>query len=310
MPKWNNQTAVAQQVDVLLFDDFSGLCLANTVEPMRAANQLAGRKVYRWRYLGVDRGVVTSSSGMQVSVDLPDGSGDMLVIMPSYGFERYTSPRVMRIIQAAAKRYARLAGFDMGGWLLAHAGLLDGRCATVHWEELDRFAEAYPYVDVRRERIVTDRDILTCSGAQAAFDLMLDLIAQHHGAAMRIELAALFMTPEGTTPQDVPMAQSRPVERAIRLMQEHTEHPLTIAEVARRSGRHQKDLERRMAAELGASPVQVYRRLRLLAARKILREQTIPITEVALRAGYQNASAMTRAYRQEFGLTPREERNR
>ncbi len=311
MPNWINESPKTQQIDVLLFDEFSALCLANTIEPMRAANRLTGRELYRWRFLGMDDASVTSSSGMTVAVHekISNVSGDILVVMPSYGFATHATPDTARALQSAATRYATIAGFDMGGWLLAHAGLVQGRKITVHWAELDRLAEAFPDVSTLRERHIRDGSIMTCSGAQAAFDLMLELIADRHGMSLRLELAALFMTPEGSTPQDAPVAKSRSVERAVRLMQANIEFPLSIVEIASLTGRPQKDLERRMTAELGATPRQVYRRLRLLAARKFLREQTIPITEVALRTGYQNASAMTRAYRQEFGLTPRDERN-
>lgn len=311
MPQWNIPSAAPQQIDVLLFEDFSALCLANTVEPMRAANRLLGREVYRWRFLGMEQSPVTSSSGMSVSVHetVSLASGDMLIAMPSYGFVAQSTVPVSRALQAASKRYDVLAGFDTGSWLLAYAGLLDDRQSTIHWEELDRFGEMYPLVNGVRQRFVIDGNRITCSGAQAAFDLMLKLISDRHGAALRVELASLFMTPERTTPQDAPIAKSKAVERAIRVMQENTEYPLPIGQIARQSGRHQKDLERRVREELGASPRQVYRRIRLLAARRLLREQDLAITEVALRVGYQNASAMTRAYRLEFGKTPRDERD-
>ena len=310
MPQWNIPSAAPQQIDVVLFDDFSALCLANTIEPMRAANRLADRALYRWRFLGLGGQTVTSSSGMVVTVHDTAGvtSGDMLIAMPSYGFTDHATVQMSRTLQAAVKRYEVIAGFDTGSWLLAQAGLLDGRRATIHWEELDRFCEAYPEVTGVRERFVIDGDRITCSGAQAAFDMMMGLISDRHGTALRIELASLFMTPERATPQDIRMAKSKSVERAIRLMQDNTETPLSIGDIARQSGRHQKDLERRMRTELGASPRQVYRRIRLLAARRLLREQALPITEVALRVGYQNASAMTRAYKSEFGLTPSAER--
>ena len=312
MQKWKNQTQEPQQIDVLLFDDFSALCLANTIEPMRAANRLLGWPAFHWRFLSLDNQSVTSSSGMSVSAHETFGAarGAMLVVMPSYGFADQANIETTRALREAAKRYDVIAGFDTGSWLLAAAGLLDGKTATIHWEELDRFAEAFPEVQALRQRSVTDGNRLTCSGAQAAFDLMLGIIAQRHGAALRIELASLFMSPERDTPQDVPMAQSRAVELAVQMMQAHIEEPRSIGAIATAVGRHQKDLEQRMRAELGASPRQVYRRIRLLAARKLLREQAIPITEVALRVGYQNASAMTRAYRIEFGCTPRDERNR
>ena len=300
--------AAPQQVDLLLFDDFSGLCLANTVEPMRAANQLSGRQLYDWRFVTVDGAPATSSSGMTVAVEPLGRKGDMLIALPSYRFIGHATPMVLRALRAAAGRYRTLAGFDTGAWLLAAAGLLDGRRATIHWEELARFEEAFPEVDAQRKRHVIDGDRMTCSGALAAFDLMGALIGATHGPALRLEVATLFMSPEATGPQDAPLARGKSVARAVGLMQEHLEDPLPVPEIARRVGRSQKDLEARMQRELGAGPQAIYKRLRLIAARKLVLETDLSIAEVALRSGYQDASAFTRAFRAEFGETPRQMR--
>jgi len=304
--RWIKDTAAPQQVDLLLFDAFSGHCLANTVEPMRAANTLAGRRIYGWRFLTLDGDTATSSAGMEVKAHarLADCSGDMLIAMPSYDYRRLASAATGRALRAAAQRYGVMAGFDAGAWLLAAAGLLDGYHATIHWEELPGFAEAFPTVDAQRLRHVRDGERITCSGALAAFELMLDLIAERHGQALRLELAALFMSPEATGGQVIPLARSRSLVRAIEAMQANLEEPLTIGTIARQIGRSQKDLEARMKAELGASPQTVYRRLRLIQARKLVLETTLTVAEIAFRCGYEDPSAMTRAFRREFGTTP------
>ncbi|MDE4061101.1 MULTISPECIES: GlxA family transcriptional regulator [Rhodobacterales] len=310
MQSWVKDRAAPQQVDVLLFDDFSGHCLANTVEPMRAANTLAGRQIYDWRFLTLEGGTAVSSAGMEVNAHgrLAEYGGDMLIAMPSYHYRPLATDKALRGLRAAARRYAVMAGFDAGAWLLASAGLLDGHRATIHWEELQGFTEAFPSVDAQRLRYVRDGDRVTCSGALAAFELMLDLIAERHGQALRLELAALFMSPEATGGQVIPLARSRSLVRAIDLMQANLEMPLPIGEVARRVGRSQKDLEARMKAELGAPPQAVYRRLRLIQARKLVLETTLSVAEISLRCGYEDPSAMTRAFRQEFGSTPRQMR--
>ncbi|MCI2399970.1 GlxA family transcriptional regulator [Aliiroseovarius subalbicans] len=309
MRSWAKQHAAPQQVDVLLFDEFSALCLANTVEPLRAANALAGLDLYHWRFLTLDGGPATSSSGMQVTAHgrVGDCRGDMLIAMPSYRFQDLAGPTA-RSLRAASKRWHTMAGFDTGSWLLAAAGLLDGARATIHWEELEQFAEAFPEVDVTRERHVIDGNRVTCSGAQAAFDLMVALIGQRQGQALRLEVATLFMSAAAAGPQDAPLARNRSVARAVSEMQTNLEHPLTIREIARRVGRSQKDLEARVAQELGATPQAIYRRLRLISARKLVLESDLPVAEIALRAGYQDASAFTRAFREEFGQTPRQMR--
>jgi len=315
MQSWVKEDAAAQQIDLLLFDDFSGHCLANTVEPLRAANTLAGRQIYRWRFLTLDGAPATSSAGMEVNPHdkLARCQGDMLIAMPSYRYRPLATETAKKSLRAAATRYAVMAGFDAGAWLLAAAGLLEQRRATIHWEELAGFTEDFPEVHAQRLRHVQDGNRITCTGALAAFDLMMELIGQAHGQALRLEVAALFMSPEVTEAEPATpargSARSRSVARALALMQANIEAPLSVMEIARQIGRNRKDLEQRMKAQLGATPQAIYRHLRLIQARKLVLETDLSIAEIALRSGYEDPSAMTRAYRAEFGVPPRQMRN-
>ncbi|MCR9139409.1 MAG: GlxA family transcriptional regulator [Alphaproteobacteria bacterium] len=309
MPNWNKSAGKCRRIDILLFDRFSNHCLANTVEPLRAANELAPGNLYRWRYLTLDGASVTSSSGLLVEPDgaLRDGlGGEFLFVLPSYGFRQLATPVCLTALRSAATRYAVMAGLDTGGWLLAEAGLLTGRRATVHWHELDGFAERFPDVEVVRERFVIDADRITCGGAMAAFDLVSRLVAIQHGEALRLEVALMFMH-EGTVVQGRELAapKSGAVQRAITLMRENLEEPLSVVTLAKRVGQTQRRLEQGFRRELGATPRTVYRRLRLLSARKMVDETDLPVAEIAVRSGYANPAAMTRAFSGEFGMTPR-----
>jgi len=310
MPDWIKPYARNRRVDILLFDRFSNHCLANTVEPLRAANELAPGPLYRWRYLTLDGGPVSSSSGLFVEPNaaLRDGApGDYLFVLPSYGFRRWATPACGAALRAAVARYETLVGLDTGSWLLAEAGLLSNRRATIHWHELDGFAERFPDISVSRERFVIDGNRITCGGAMAAFDLVSDLIAAHHGEALRLDVAFLFMHEGAAIGASDPLSVSKsdPVRRAVALMRQHLEEPLPMAALARRVGRTQRGLEQLFRRELGATPRAVYRRIRLLAARKLVDETALPVAEIAIRCGYADASAMTRAFAAEFGRAPR-----
>jgi AraC family carnitine catabolism transcriptional activator len=192
---------------------------------------------------------------------------------------------------------------------MAEAGLLQGRRATLHWDELDRFAERFPEVTACPERIVEDGHIVTCGGASTAFDLMLAQIAAQHGAMLRMEVAGLFMQ-AGPGAADPPPLRSdnAVVEAAMALMRRHLEAPLPVAAIARRLGLSPRALERHCAQALGRGPAAVYRALRLTAARRLAEGTALPVAEIAARTGYEDASALTRAYRRAFGRTPSQHR--
>ena len=310
MQIWIKHQSESRRFDILLFERFSNHCLANTVEPLRAANELASGDLYSWRYLTLDGHSVRSSSGLSVEPEaaLRDGSrGDYLLLLPSYGFRQLATPACQSALRAVASNYRTLIGLDTGGWLLAEAGLMSGRRATIHWHELDGFAERFPDVQALRDRFVIDGDRITCGGAMATFDLVTRLIADHHGEALRLEVDHMFMH-EGTVghaPGAWPTARSGPVQRAVGLMRDHLEEPMPVEAIARQTRRTQRVLEQLFRRELGASPRTVYRRIRLLTARKLVDETALPVSEIAVRCGYADPSAMTRAFKAEFGMAPR-----
>ncbi len=300
-----------RKFDLLLFDAFSNHCLANIVEPLRAANMAAREPLYEWRFLTLDGATVASSSGMEVRPhgSLTQGRGDVLAVMPSYGYQTLDRQTTTRALQHAKPRYKTLAGFDTGSWLLARAGFLDGYRATIHWEVLSRFEETFPNVDAVRQRYVIDRDRVTCSGAMAAFDLVMHFIGQLPDPLIAVEVAQLFMTDHSARAYTLaPSPGGRLVDRTLRLMQENLETPFPIAELARRMKVTQKQLELRMRAELKETPQAVYCRLRLNLARQLVVESDQSVAEIAGRCGYENASAMARAFKTQFGASPRQMR--
>ncbi|MGB0798233.1 MAG: GlxA family transcriptional regulator, partial [Planktomarina sp.] len=237
---------------------------------------------------------------MAVETALRDAAGDILLVMPSYEFLRHCTVSTRRALQSAARRFPLIAGLDTGSWLLAQAGLLDGYCATIHWDEVDRFSEEFTQVDVRLDRVVQDRDRITCGGASTAFDLTMALIGQRHGQALRLQVEGLFSGMQSDRPQ----AMHGPVAQAVQVMRANLEDPLPINVIAQHIGRTQRDLEGRMKVQMGATPQAVYRHLRLTQARRLAKDTMMPVVEIAVRCGYRDASAMTRAFRAEFGTTP------
>ena len=291
------------QISILVFDNYSNHCLANILEPLRAANDLSAQPHYRWKIVTLDGAEAVSSSGLRLGADarLSDVGGDVLMVMPSYGFSSHATVAASRALRAASKRFTTLAGLDTGSWLLAEAGLLEGYKATIHWDEIDRFSERFSDVYVQPDAVVFDRDRVTCGGASTAFTLALQLIVQSHGQTLRLRVENLF----AGAYSERPYPQVGIVARAVQLMRSNLEEPLLICDIAARLGHSQRHLEMQVREKIGANPQVIYRQMRLALARSLARDTELSVAEIAVRCGYQDASAMTRAFRAEFGTTPR-----
>lgn len=306
MPKWTKTPTKPVRIAVLVFDQFSNLCLANCIEPLRAANTLSATRAFDWQIVTVDGGAVRSSSGIDVLAGAAlgqVGAVDYLFVLASYEHQRHDTAANRRLLRAAARRARVTAGFDTGPWLLAAAGLLGGRRATVHWDVLDAFAERFLDVEAIRARVVRDGALMTCAGALSALDLTLDLIAENLGLSARLDVEALFIRDDPPEGARDPVADPL-VRRALAVMRETVERPLPLSALARRLSCQPRTLDRHFRARLGAAPGTVYRHLRLAAARKLIEESALSVAEIALRCGYESPAAMARAVRRAYGAAP------
>ncbi len=292
---------------LLLYPGFSALCLANAVEPLRAANTLSRKEIYSWSFHGLEDGTVKSSSGLPVQAEaLRHQRGDYLFVMPSYWHLGHDRLHGRQVLRTAAKRFKTLVGLDTGSWLLAAAGLLDGYRATSHWDTLGALEEAFPEVIVTRDRFVIDRDRASCGGATTTLDLMLALIAAEHGATLSLEVAALFMYGERDPQMDPTHAlpDHKALRAAAALMRRNIENPLLISDIATEIGMAQRALEQVFQKQAGQSPAAIYRSIRLAEARRRVEQTRESVAEIANRTGYTDPTALTRAFRREFGTTP------
>jgi transcriptional regulator GlxA family with amidase domain len=309
MRNWQKSSRKTGRISLLLFDQFSNHCLANALEPLRAANALLGRPAYEWSIFTTRDEPVVSSSGLPVmpTARLSDPPrGDALWVISGYDHRAHATDACGRMLRAAARRHDTVVGLDTGSWLMAAAGLLDGHRATIHPDILGPFAERFPDVQVSSARYLNDANRWSCGGAAAAFEMVQHMIGQTHGAALTMEIGALFLQDRVLVPRGPDhLGRDRIVERALADMRAHVETPLPLSDIAARVGCSQRQLESRFRRALGATPQQAYRRIRLNAARRLIDSETMPLAEVAERCGYANASAFSRAFRQEFGLTPR-----
>lgn len=307
MHKWTIPIPNPIRVDLLLFNQFSNHCLANCLEPMRAANNLTGRVLYEWKFFTPDGHPVTSSSGLPVMPDATighDQCGDLLYVLSSYNHMNHNNSATQKLLNDAARRSGVVVGLDTGAYLMAGAGLLAGRKATVHWDVLDAFSESFLDVDVRRERFIIDGNRASCAGAMAAFDMALEFMARQHGEAIKLDVANLFMHDTNSEYGRRFVARHDVVRRALQVMRENLEMPVMIGEIADQLGCHEKYLIRKFELDLGESPGQVYRYIRLSAARDMIAGSELSIAEIAVRVGYESSASLSRAFKARFGIKP------
>ena len=302
------------RVDMLLQDQFSLLCLAAVIEPLRAANRVAVQPLYRWRLLSRTGEAALSTSGIAVAVEgvfAPEDSRDVLFLLGSFN-TRVTDPSLRAGLRQAARAGAVMAAVEAGSWELARAGLLDGYAATTHWEDLEEFAASFPKISVRNDRFVMDRRRWTAGGATPALDMMLTLLRQDHGLPLALNVASVFVydqTLPGSTPQPVVslgrlLGDDPALARAITLMQRHLEEPLSMDAVAVQAGVLRRTLEMRFRAQLGQSPHDYYLDLRLASAKRMLEQSAMSVAAVAAAHGFTSPSGFARAFRQRFQMSP------
>jgi transcriptional regulator GlxA family with amidase domain len=297
---------------VLILDETSLLEVAAVIDPMRAANRLASRTLFSWTVASAGGGPVRLTSGVlfpaQVRFfDLP--KADLLIVIAGFNHARYGTAPLIREIRQAAYRFSAFGSVDSGGWILARAGLFAGHRATVHWEESESFAAAFPDVAAANARFVIDRNRFSAAGALAALDLMLRLIALRWGATLSAEVAGALLhatpLPGEQRQRPLPEARGDAVRRAIEVMVGQPDDPKSPAEAARNLKISRRTLEMRFRRETGEAPARYARHLRLQIAARLLRDTDLTLTEIGLRAGFASQPVFSRGFAAKFGVPPR-----
>jgi transcriptional regulator GlxA family with amidase domain len=308
-----------QEVAIVLLPRVTLLVLGCIVDALRLANRAGGRQLYAWSVIGLAP-TVESSSQVVLSADrtIDDVAGlapDAVIVCGGLEGYRYVDRRVLAWLRELDMRGAVTAAVSTGVWSLAEAGLLDGRRCAVHWDEIPTFSLRFPLVVIQREIFAQDGRRLTCSGGAAAIDMMLHLLRLQHGKALADDVAELMIlgririeTDKQRRVEDAQESATRPLRRAIALMQDHIEPPLLIDNVAARLRLSTRRLERLFARAFGMPPKRYYDLIRLHRARKLLVETDLPITEVALRCGYVSPTQFSARFRETFGLSPLRQR--
>ena len=310
-----------QRLGFLLVPQFSMLAFVSAIEPLRVANRLAGRDLYRWDIVSRDGQSIAASNGMSLVADrsIADASGyPLAVICAGFDPEQYYDRRLKNWLQRLNSENADLGAMDTGSFLLARAGLLDGYRATTHWESLDSFRETFPKVEAENALFIMDRNRLTCAGGTAALDMMLHLISLQHGHRLAAAVSEQFIHAQIRDPRDRQRMEPRirqgithsGLARVIALMESNLEDPLGSEALAAAAGMSLRQLERVFDRHFGMSPRRYYLDLRLQRARALLQYTDLPVVEIAVACGFGSAAHFSRSYRAWADKAPSTERRR
>ncbi len=303
------------KVTFVMFSGASLMCVASAIDPLRAANRVSNETLFDFKLVSTTGEPATTTSGVPIAVSGrfdPAEQTDMLVVVAGFGTQNYATAALLAGLRRTARTARAVGGVEAGTWLVGRAGLLDGRAATTHWEDMEEFAAAFPAADVRPDRYVIDGPVFTSGGAAPTFDLMLHLIRTRLGMAVALDVASVFIYDQSRAATDAqPLVSLGRLDgydprlaQAIRLMEAHVDQPLTTAAIAKRTGITARTLEAIFGKSIGETPGAYYLRLRLNAARRLVVDTRVPLADIAARTGFSSASAFSRAFSRMFGKPP------
>lgn len=304
----------------------SMLNLAGPWEVLGHANDLLGREAYRLEAFGPSAPAIRTRYGLALGGLRPlpsrlEQPPDAVVVAgasPADPLPEDHAPLVPWLRRHAA-RIPTLVSICTGSFVLAAAGILDGRRATTHWLHLESLRARYPAVHVVDEGIyVRDGSVWTSAGVTAGIDLTLALVEEDHGHALAMRVAkrmVLFLRRSGHQAQfsSALRRQERepPKLRDIStFVLEHIDEPLPVERIAAQVGMSPRTLSRWCREHLDESPAELVRRLRLAEARRLLEETTLPVKAITARTGLGDQSTLWRAFIHDLGVTPAEYRQR
>ena len=297
-------------------DEFDLVC---PIQVFGAANRLAGKPVY-----GIE--VVTNGTDLKVQGEggvlsflaephyqLLKKPFDSLLLVCGLGTRNARDPALFAWLRRVAPTVRRLGSVCVGSFLLAEAGLLDGKRATSHWRFGKELARRYPLVKVESEPVwVRDENIYTSAGISAGIDLALAWVEEDCGAGLAHEAArelVLFLRRPGGQPQvSVSLASQASEMASIRELQiwiaEHLATGLSVENLADRMSMSVRNFERVFTREVGTTPSQYVLQMRVEAARRQLERTDGGLKRVASAAGFGSVDVMRRAFVRLLGITP------
>jgi transcriptional regulator GlxA family with amidase domain len=301
-------------IGMLIFPDFQLLDAAGPISVFEIAARFAGQPP-SIKVLAATPGPVRSSSGVELLARglKPSSAITTLIVAGGEGVrEAATCAKTLGFVRALAKRGARVASVCSGTYILAEAGLLDGRRATTHWQRTRHFVKTYPGIKLEPDRIfVRDGNIWSSAGISAGIDLALAMVAEDFGDEIAQKTArqlVLYHRRSGGQSQFSSLLELKaPSGRFGPLLawaREHLDAPLTVEDMAEQAGMSSRHFARAFIAETGTTPSKAVERLRIEVARLRVQSSSEAIERVAQVTGFRDPERMRRAFIRAFGQPP------
>jgi transcriptional regulator GlxA family with amidase domain len=301
-------------IGVLIFPDFQLLDAAGPISVFEIAARVAGNPP-SIKTIAVTPGAVRSSSGVEMLARgiKPSGAITTLIVAGGWGVRAaVTCEKTLAFVRGLEKRGVRVASVCSGAYILAEAGVLDGRRATTHWQRTQHFCKAYPKVKLESDRIfVRDGNIWSSAGISAGIDLALAMAAEDFGEEIARQTARQLELHErragGQSQFSSLLELKAPAGRFGPLLtwaREHLDAPLTVEDMADQAGMSSRHFARAFIAETGTTPSKAVERLRIEAARQRVESSSEAIELVAQSTGFRDPERMRRAFIRAFGQPP------
>jgi transcriptional regulator GlxA family with amidase domain len=301
-------------IGILIFPDFQLLDAAGPVSVFEVAGRLAGCRTVI-KLLALASGPVRSSSGVEMRAFNFNSVRGLTTLIVAGGWGVAAAAHcsaTLRFVRRMAQRGVRIASVCSGAYVLAEAGLLDGRRATTHWNCTQDFVARYPRVKLESDQIFThDGDVWTSAGVTAGIDLALAMVAEDHGDDVTHETArqlVLYHRRGGGQSQFSSLLELKKAEgrfgALLSWVRENLDVPLTVENLADRACMSPRHFVRVFVAETGSTPSKAVERLRVEVARERVQSSSEAIELIAQSVGFRDSERMRRAFIRIFGQPP------
>lgn len=312
-----------RRIIFLTYDGFELLDLSGPAAVFSHANFFTEQHAYCVVVASLAGGLIRSQSGLSIDTlslkSIKLHHDDTVLVMGAEQLDLLAALKqteLLRYLQNAAKKAERYGSICAGTFVLAHAGLIDEKCVSTHWQASAQLAKLYPQAQVHEQALYSiDGNLWTSAGASTGIDMALAMVEQDHGSTVMGDVAkklVLYAKRPGYQSQFSQVLQAQTdadghFSDLIIWLQEHLNTAIRVADMAQQCGMSERNFHRKFTEQLGITPAKLVENLRLERA-KILLEANLAPKVVAQKIGFQSESAFRSAFRSRFGITPNHHR--